>query len=233
MDKREFVVKDSGKRDEFETGCVRDVVLGKGRFDLVGSQGLIRIISLLQDGQKRLDHIGMEGFFRLAKWYEAGANKYRDRNWELGMKTGRCYNSAMRHLMKYGAGWKDEDHLAACAWNIFAIMEYETTLPEQQDLPHRLDGISWEKKTSTEWNHADDRRLLVTEYENEIIFNKTTSFYFDSVFFSLSLYMAGWRDWDYLASAAIELMMMMEIEKRHPERQDMKYQLDPKDYAEE
>ena len=32
----------------------------------------------------------------------------------------------------------DEDHLAAIAWNVFAVMHFEEVMPEMQDIPNRL-----------------------------------------------------------------------------------------------
>ena len=55
-------VQDSGTRQNFSTGSVRDTNMGKPRFDL---------ISLL-------------GSYRLAKHYANGAVTYGDRNWEKG-----------------------------------------------------------------------------------------------------------------------------------------------------
>lgn len=104
-------MKDNGTRILFETGAVREEVTGKGRFDLIPPEGL----------------------FRLARWYEQGAKKYSDRNWEKGLPYCNCINSAMRHLVKYLAGWNDEDHLAAVAWNVFALMYFEKHKPELDD----------------------------------------------------------------------------------------------------
>ena len=101
-------IKDSGNRKEFSTGAVRDIQEGKGRFDL----------------------IPYEMMERLAKHYEAGAKKYGERNWQKGIPSWSCVNSAMRHLAKYNDGWKDEDHLSAVIFNIAAIMYYEKNIPE-------------------------------------------------------------------------------------------------------
>lgn len=112
-------LKDSGSRQQFNSGAVRDNGEGKGRFDLLSTQML----------------------FRLAKHYENGALKYEPRNFEKGMPISRCVDAAMRHLTKYLAGWNDEDHLAAVCWNIAAIMLYEERMPELMDLPERSDDI--------------------------------------------------------------------------------------------
>lgn len=93
-------VKDSGERREFSTGSVRDVRGGKGRFDLIPSYSLRR----------------------LAKHYENGAIKYGDRNWEKGQPLASYVDSMLRHGQDYLEGDRSEDHMAAVAWNAFAIM---------------------------------------------------------------------------------------------------------------
>jgi len=98
-----FGIKDSGVRQEFDTGSVRDTREGKGRYDL---------ISLIAEA-------------RLARWYEQGAAKYGDRNWELGQPMMRYFDSARRHLNYHAQGHRDEDHLAAAAWNVFAMIHTE------------------------------------------------------------------------------------------------------------
>ena len=73
---------------------------------------------------------------RLAEWYELGARKYADRNWEKGIPFSRYIDSAKRHLDKFVMGMEDEDHLAAAAWNIFAIMHHqELGQTELDDMP--------------------------------------------------------------------------------------------------
>lgn len=96
-------IQDSGQREHFATGSQRDTQEGKGRFDL------LPVIPLV----------------RLARHYEHGAQKYDDHNWRKGQPLSRYFSSCMRHLLKWVAGCKDEDHLAAAAWNIFALIETE------------------------------------------------------------------------------------------------------------
>jgi len=105
-------VKDSGKREQFTTGSKRDSRDGKGRFDLIDPWALKR----------------------LAVHYENGAKKYGDRNWEKGQPSSRYLDSALRHLNNYLMGLRDEDHLAAAAWNIFAILHNEEIHKEMHDL---------------------------------------------------------------------------------------------------
>jgi len=94
--------------ESFEGGSIRDSRAGKGRFDLISP-------IVLQ---------------RLACHFENGANKYSERNWELGQPLSRYYDSAMRHLNSYLMAKLlgkeiEEDHLAAAMWNIHCIIHTE------------------------------------------------------------------------------------------------------------
>jgi hypothetical protein len=117
-------VKDSGERKEFETGAVRDISHGKGRFDLIPPAML----------------------FRLAKHYENGSVKYGDRNWEKGIPIHSCVDSAFRHLECYIVGRKDEDHLSAIIWNIAAIIHFEENAErypkEIFDMPNQQEELN-------------------------------------------------------------------------------------------
>lgn len=111
-------VKDSGKRQTFPTGSVRDIQSGKGRFDLISP--------IVKD--------------RLAKHHENGAVKYGDRNWEKGQPLGRYVDSAMRHLNKYLEGHRDEDHLSAVIWNVGALIHTEEMI-RRGALPATLNDL--------------------------------------------------------------------------------------------
>jgi len=112
------LVVDSGAREEFPTGSVRDVHEGKGRFDLLPPHAITR----------------------LAQHFENGAVKYGDRNWEKGQPLSRFLDSALRHVFKYLGGSRGEDHLAAAAWNILACIETEYRI-EQGSLPSELGNL--------------------------------------------------------------------------------------------
>jgi hypothetical protein len=94
-------MKDSGARQEFETGAHRDLQEGKGRYDLIST----------------------EFNRRLAVVMEKGAVKYGDRNWEKGMPLSRYYSSARRHLDQAFEGRTDEDHITQAAFNVMAFLE--------------------------------------------------------------------------------------------------------------
>ena len=120
-------VKDSGTRQEWATGSVRDTNAGKGRFDLIPAYPM----------------------FRLANHFANGAVKYGDNNWRLGQNPSRYLDSAFRHLYKYMDGARDEDHLAAAVWNIMACIETEHRIArgelpvELADLPPAREDIGW------------------------------------------------------------------------------------------
>lgn len=110
-------IKDSGDRTKFESGAVRDMHAGKGRYDL----------------------LPMCVIDRLAKHYEAGALKYSDRNWEKGIPAHSFADSAMRHFCKYMDGQNDEDHLIAAIWNLCGLAWTEVKRPEMMDIPARME----------------------------------------------------------------------------------------------
>lgn len=107
------MIKDSGDRTEFETGFVRDMHEGKGRFDL----------------------LPWHAIWDVAKHCEEGALKYGERNIDKGAPQHSLIDSGMRHLAKYVMGYRDEDHLRAAAWNILWALEQDATKPELIDIP--------------------------------------------------------------------------------------------------
>lgn len=122
MSKKYKGVKDSGRRQEFDTGAVRDIQEGKGRYDLIPPMCMDR----------------------LARHYENGARKYGDSNWQKGMPLSRYLDSLIRHAYKLLSGMDDEDHAAAIAWNAFAFM-YTKDAIEKGKLPETLDNIQYEE----------------------------------------------------------------------------------------
>ena len=119
-------IKDSGERTEFDSGAVRDMHEGKGRFDLLPMCVLLR----------------------LAKHYEKGALKYDERNWEKGIPAHSFADSAFRHLVKYLDGYTDEDHLIAAIWNLCGLAWTEEKRPDLVDIPSRpkIIGVLYKQK---------------------------------------------------------------------------------------
>lgn len=120
------MLRDSGEREQYESGAMREPASGRGRYDLLPPYPLER----------------------LAKHYENGAVKYADRNWEKGLPTGRCMDSAIRHLFQYLDGDNVEDHLAAAVWNLFAIMHFEREISAG-----RMDTSLWTLPRPLPLNH--------------------------------------------------------------------------------
>lgn len=134
------MIKDSGQRTVFDTGAVRDMHEGKGRFDL----------------------LPMCVLMRLAKHYEAGAKKYAERGWELGIPAHSFADSAMRHLVKYMDGQTDEDHLIAAIWNLCGLAWTEEKRPETMDIPARMQN----KKAQTAEATASGKSCVSAIFEN-------------------------------------------------------------------
>jgi hypothetical protein len=96
----DFQVKDSGKREQFESGMVRDTTEGKTDYTLV------------LDGPM---------FKRWAVHLTKGAVKYKKRNWMQAngeAEYDRFRESALRHFLQWIEGDRDEDHAAAVMFNI-------------------------------------------------------------------------------------------------------------------
>lgn len=112
-----FIVKDSGQREEFDTGSRRDSREGKGRFDLLPTLPMRE----------------------MALHYEQGAAKYGDHNWKKGQPLMRYVDSAMRHINALVAGEDTENHAIAAAWNMWS---FRWTLSEIEAgrLPAHLDN---------------------------------------------------------------------------------------------
>lgn len=145
VEPEEPVIKDSGKRTEFETGAVRDVQKGKGRCDLLPLDIVGRFfdvetsdmanpfdyVSMYQDTKEvdclilaakkfTEDHFDSPetAILEYACHMEDGCNKYGARNWEKGIPLYRYVDSGIRHLLKYQRGDTDERHDRAFIWNM-------------------------------------------------------------------------------------------------------------------
>jgi len=96
----EFIVKDSGKRESYESGMVRDTAEGKIDYSLVYDGPMLK---------------------RWAEHLTKGAKKYAVRNWMKATgeaELERFRESAARHFAQWMEGEVDEDHAAAVLFNI-------------------------------------------------------------------------------------------------------------------
>jgi Domain of unknown function (DUF5664) len=93
-------IKDSGKRESFDSGMVRDITEGKTDYLLV------------RDGPM---------YQRWAEHLTNGAKKYDKRNWMKAngqAELDRFRESAARHMEAWLRGNIDEDHAAGVYFNI-------------------------------------------------------------------------------------------------------------------
>lgn len=105
-----FQTKDSGQRESYASGMVRDTSDGKPRYDLIDRSMLRRWADLM----------------------ERGAVKYGDHNWKHANspeEAERFRASAFRHFVQWLDGERDEDHAAAVFFNIAAHEFVLTRLP--------------------------------------------------------------------------------------------------------
>lgn len=103
VDGKRLADKVLAAKEQFPTGSQRDTQTDKPRYDL----------------------IPVEPLRRLAAHYALGGKKYGDNNWRLGQPNSRVYASLLRHVYAWAEGDESEDHLAAVAWNAFALMYNE------------------------------------------------------------------------------------------------------------
>ena len=111
-------MKDTGRRETFSTGAVRDSAEEKPRPELISP-------------------FAME---RLAEWLRKGAEKYTPRNWERGIPISRSTASLCRHLLKFQMGSTDEDHVAAILCNAMFIAHTQEMI-KRGILPESLDDL--------------------------------------------------------------------------------------------
>ena len=109
---------DSGKRQKFSSGAVRDTAEDKPMLELISPYAEER----------------------LGTWLTKGSKKYKARNWELGLPFQRTFASLKRHVNKFNKGNMDEDHLAAIMCNAMFLIHYEEMI-KIGALPADLDDM--------------------------------------------------------------------------------------------
>lgn len=110
-----FVVRDSGQRQEYPSGMRRDTTDGKPLYTLIPRE-LLR---------------------RYAEHLTKGAEKYGRENWKLANsqeELDRFRDSAFRHFIQWMNGERDEDHLAAVIFNMWAADYVEEKLATRHEL---------------------------------------------------------------------------------------------------
>jgi hypothetical protein len=110
---KNIVITDSGQRTKFDTGAVRDMHTGKGRFDLLPWNAIMEV----------------------SKHCEAGALKYGEHNVDKGIPIHSLIDSGIRHIVKFWLRWEDEPHLQAACWNLLWALEMMLVKPDMDDRP--------------------------------------------------------------------------------------------------
>ncbi len=138
-----FITKDSGQREKFESGMVRDTQEGKLRYDLAFDGPLFWALfpknPVVQAAQRWYENGGIENaaavihaigvlegdVFKVVDRYAAlmmrGAVKYSEKNWmkaEGEAELKRFKSSFCRHFKQYINHETDEDHMAALFFNL-------------------------------------------------------------------------------------------------------------------
>lgn len=110
-----FTTKDSGKREQFTSGMVRDTQDGKTNFALVFSGPMLE---------------------RWAALLTRGAVKYERDNWMKASgpaELQRFQESAARHFAQWMRGDTDEDHAAAVYFNLNGAEFVKERMREESD----------------------------------------------------------------------------------------------------
>lgn len=81
-------------------------------------------------GKARYDLLPADGIHELVLVYTKGAQKYADRNWELGMPWSKVIAPLLRHTFAWMRGERVDPetglhHMAHVAWNALALVCYE------------------------------------------------------------------------------------------------------------
>lgn len=142
--------KDSGSRQSFASGAVRDRSAGKGRMDLVPYLAV----------------------WLVSRIYEDGAIKYAENNWMKGIPVKDYVKSAMNHLSKYMEGMRDEPHLSMAGWNILcaiwtaAQVQLGVFPQELGQLPVPADAMSPHEQLSLKTFYAGEAPPLMGKAVN-------------------------------------------------------------------
>lgn len=141
---------DSGERTTFESGAMREIIIGKGRFDLIPFDAMINIVkepvykhvgfymetkdvahleNCLKVALNKELHMNTRAIddeydflMKLAYHFEQGALKYDTDNWRKGLPVSSFIDSACRHYCKHKLGHTDEPHFIAFTWNIICAI---------------------------------------------------------------------------------------------------------------
>jgi len=109
-------------------------------------------------GKPRMDLLPPELMEGVADVLTFGAQKYGERNWELGMNWGRPYAALMRHMIAWWGG-EDNDpetgmsHLAHAGCCIAFLMAFERRNHGTDDRPHKTEEDTYAGVAQEEGAH--------------------------------------------------------------------------------
>ena len=113
-----FITKDSGKRDSFASGMVRDTQDDKPIYTLLDFPMLKRWAQLMVRGMKK---------YGRDNWRKAAGEE----------ELQRFKDSALRHMIQWLEGDVSEDHAAACYFNIAGAEMVKAKLAEAPEIIER------------------------------------------------------------------------------------------------
>ena len=146
----DFVVKDSGVREDYPSGMRRDTQEGKPDYTLIDIDFLTRFA----------EHLGK------------GAIKYGEDNWRLANSESeykRFKKSAWRHLMQWLKGKVDEDHASAVVFNIMAAEYVKEKIKTEKKEDAKIFTVFWNSGAMT---YMDQKELnyIVDPIKSQIDF---------------------------------------------------------------
>lgn len=108
--------------------CISNFMFSK---DVTGLYDAVNIaIDNMYDGES------VESMLELSVHFKQGAEKYGERNWEIGIPCHSYVDSGVRHLLKFANGQTDEDHKRAFLWNMTCLIWTYINRPDMNDLPN-------------------------------------------------------------------------------------------------
>jgi len=129
----------------------------------------------------RFDLLPPDALRQVAEHYGRGAEKYAERNWELGYEWSKAFGAMMRHAWAF---WGGEDidpetgshHLAAAVFHCFSLMTWTKTHPEfdNRSVIESNEPLPWSGSINMQAIVEDERRdRNVRAWESEHFTHRT------------------------------------------------------------
>lgn len=96
-------------------------------------------------GKLRFDLLPPDALEELARVYTVSLAKYPERNWEKGIRYGKIFGAACRHLLRWWRGEENDpedgiSHMAHAAWNCMTLLAFSLRRKHEFDDRAKLDG---------------------------------------------------------------------------------------------